>query len=320
MAARDVSSSGFRLTLGDQLPMLRLYAEPSVETPSAAWRFAWGPWGLSRWGGSMPRELRLELRTSEDLSWTPPDPHARWGLAHARPWANDAWSVQQSFAGADDGYFGTTDAPPSFWSYRGWTDAWTIPECKRAPVRFTRYQSESEEIVLLDCDGSVSSEAVDRLSVMARPPGVDRPELPLPDRPSPDANEGEWVPSVRLLNPRLVWLVQQLANAYPGRGIYIVSGYRTGAYEGVHGQGRALDLHVMGVANERVYRTCRKLRDVGCGYYPNHNFVHVDVRPAGTGSRYWIDVSEPGRPSRYVDSWPGVESGGWGKFDTAPEG
>jgi hypothetical protein len=75
---------------------------------------------------------------------------------------------------------------------------------------------------------------------------------------------------------------------------------------------------VHGVRNEDVFKFCRSLRDVGCGFYPNSKFVHLDVRRAHTGKAMWIDVSAPGEPSRYVDSWPGVvESGamGW----AAPE-
>jgi hypothetical protein len=34
--------------------------------------------------------------------------------------------------------------------------------------------------------------------------------------------------------------------------------------------------------------------------------VHIDVRPYGTGHPMWIDASQPGTPSDYRDSWPGV--------------
>ena len=67
---------------------------------------------------------------------------------------------------------------------------------------------------------------------------------------------------------------------------------------------------VQGVPNEEILKACRKLADVGCGYYPNSKFVHVDVRPARTGKAFWIDASAPGEPSRYVDSWPGVVDSG----------
>jgi Peptidase M15 len=319
-AARAANDGpAFRLTLGDQLPMLRGYAQPSIETPTTAWRFAWGPWGRPRWRASIASGLRLELPPPDmapSLSWSPPALRAQWGLAHTHPNQGDAWSEQRVFGPDSPSFFGATNAPPRFWSFKGWSDASPADNgCEQTSIRFTRFQSETDSFPLLDCDGSVSAEAIDRLSIMARPPGVARPALPLPDEPADDAAVGEWLPSVRLLSPRLVWLVQQLAETYPHHGIYIVSGYRTGPNEGQHAQGRALDLQVMGVSNERLYRTCRRFRDVGCGYYPNHAFVHVDVRPAGTGSRYWVDVSDPGQPSAYVTSWPGVEDGRGARFD-----
>ena len=321
LAARaDGQLPHFRLTLRDELPMLRRYAQPSVETPSASWRFAWGPWGMTRWATASSYGLHLELAPAglELADPTQPWAHAQWGLAHTRPWRIDAWSIQRTFGPTAPSFFGAANAPPTFWSFEGWKglDA-SAPDCEPTVMRFTRYQSETDAFALIDCDGSVTSEAIDRLSVMARPPGVARPTLPLPDEPSTTAEPGAWLPSIRLLHPRLVWLVSRIGATYPNNGIYIVSGYRPDDGDGVHAQGRALDIQVMGVSKERLYRTCRRYRDVGCGYYPNHAFVHVDVRPSGTGSRYWVDVSEPGQPSEYVDSWPGVENGRGAVFDTS---
>ncbi|KYF78769.1 hypothetical protein BE17_15175 [Sorangium cellulosum] len=72
-----------------------------------------------------------------------------------------------------------------------------------------------------------------------------------------------------------------------------------------------MDILVMGVPNAALFQFCRTLDDVGCGFYPNSKFVHVDVRRPGAGRVFWIDISGPGEPSEYVDSWPGVvESGG----------
>jgi hypothetical protein len=33
------------------------------------------------------------------------------------------------------------------------------------------------------------------------------------------------------------------------------------------------------------------LDDTGCGYYPNADFIHMDVRDPGTGHVAWIDAS-----------------------------
>ena len=105
-------------------------------------------------------------------------------------------------------------------------------------------------------------------------------------------------------------LVATIAERFPWRWVYLMSGYRPGPHEGLHAEGRALDLYVYGVPNDEVYRACRALPDAGCGFYPHNKFVHVDVRRPGEGRIYWIDVSQPGEKSRYVDAWPGVENGG----------
>jgi hypothetical protein len=180
------------------------------------------------------------------------------------------------------------------------------PRWKRPhPAIVYRHGAERDVFPLLDCDGSIAAEAIDRLSVLARPPGTVRPELPLPLEPAQRSDE-EWVPYVRLVHPRLVWLLSRIAEAFPYKPIYIVSGYRRDGHSTLHRLGRALDLHVTGVDNERLFALCRKLSDVGCGFYPNHPFVHVDVRSFGTGRPMWIDISNPGEPSVYVDHYAGI--------------
>jgi hypothetical protein len=179
------------------------------------------------------------------------------------------------------------------------------------PVTLMRWGAERDTFRLTECDGSVAPEALDRLSVIARPPGTQHPGLPLPPEPSAASTRGEWLPQVKMLHPRLVWVMSQIAAAFPGRAMYVISGYRPEDHGGYHRRGRALDLYVVGVKNEDLFRVCHTLRDVACGFYPNNKFVHVDVRPFGTGHPVWIDLAAPNEPSRYVDSWPGVvESGG----------
>ena len=182
---------------------------------------------------------------------------------------------------------------------------WKTPRA----VTIARYGAEHDTFTLLECDGSVAADALDRLSVLARPPRAPRPELPLPLEPELNVH-GEWLPQVKVLHPRLIWVVEQIARAFPNRLIYIVSGYRRDAHTSFHFKGRALDLSVLGIPKQKLFEKCHELRDVGCGYYPHHDFVHVDVRPFGTGHPVWIDVSKPGERSRYVDSWPGVVASG----------
>jgi hypothetical protein len=183
-----------------------------------------------------------------------------------------------------------------------------------------RYAGESDAFLLVRCDGSVAPEAFDRLTLMARETTAARPGDLLPDEPDADAmTRGEWTPGVRLVHPRLLWVIQRIADAFPWRTIYVFSGYRhdpsgvkpkPGSHHSMHSEGRAMDIYVMGIPNASLYQACHKLEDVGCGYYPNSKFVHVDVRRPGSGHPFWIDVSQPGEPSHYVDAWPGVIEGG----------
>jgi Peptidase M15 len=193
--------------------------------------------------------------------------------------------------------------PPPWW------------DCRERESRIMRYGLEQEVFVVLHCDGSVPMGALEKLSMLARPPATERPDE-LPATPDPKAERGEWVPGIRLLNPRLLWVIHRIAQAHPWRGLYIYSGYRPskgsspGSHKSQHAVGRALDLKVDGVSSEELLALCWRLPDVSCGYYPNHPFVHIDVRVRGTGSGVWVDDSEPGQPSRFVNEWPGVVEGG----------
>ena len=212
---------------------------------------------------------------------------------------------------------------PSFVS-NGFDALWAPPvkpvpnwKCRRRPVTFVRHGAERSSFDLVQCDGAVASAALDRLSIMMRPPETPDPGDLLPDEPDADAwAKGEWIPSVRPVHPRLLWLLQRVADAFPRRIIYVFSGYRPPPAQGarghhsMHAEARAMDINVMGIPNAALFKLCRTLDDVGCGYYPNSKFVHVDVRRPGTGRAFWIDDSGPGEPSHYVDSWPGVVEAG----------
>ena len=190
---------------------------------------------------------------------------------------------------------------------------WT---CRERQARVMRYGLEQEVFVPLRCDGSVPPDSLEKLSLLARPPGVDRPTT-LGDQPAPEGRRGEWAPGIRLMHPRLLWVLHRISQAYPYKGIYLYSGYRPtdgplepGTHRVVAAVGRALDLKVDGVTNEELLAFLWKLADVGLGYYPNHPFVHVDVRARGSGKGVWVDDSGPGEPSRFVSEWPGVVTRG----------
>jgi hypothetical protein len=175
--------------------------------------------------------------------------------------------------------------------------------CARGAVLFERgFGGDSETVLLTRCDGRPNSAAIEQLSVLVRPMNVARPSA-LASRIR-RAVHREWLPGVKRIHEGLVTRLQSIADRFRAQKITLISGYRPTSLGSFHQSARALDVHVEGVANEALVDFCRSLPDTGCGYYPNSSFVHIDVRPAGTGHVYWIDASGPGEPARYVSSWP----------------
>lgn len=108
---------------------------------------------------------------------------------------------------------------------------------------------------------------------------------------------------VKLFHPRLLHMLQRVAERYPGRTIEIVSGYRPrekGSRLSQHNLGRAIDFRVLGVGNKELYNFISALPKAGTGYYPNSVFVHLDVR--GEKTR-WTDLSGQGEAPQYVKPW-----------------
>jgi len=275
---------------------LRTYSEPRFEQPPKWRAYMRGRYGIAGWGRS-------------DL-WL-----GQGGPGPVGPRTDLEWQVARSLEFPFDGH------RPSL--QRAWTartEAMTpaiASACRLHQVTLVRTNGERDILPLVDCDGAVTAEALDRVSVLGRPYGIDRPVLPLPDQPEAAANaQGEWVAGIKLVHPRLVWVMNAIARRFGGRPLVLVSGYRPQSIGSNHARGRAMDLRVLGVSNESVFAYCRTLSDVGCGYYPNSTFVHVDVRPAHAGQAVWVDISGPGEPAEYVSSWPGVlepASLGWAR-------
>ena len=100
------------------------------------------------------------------------------------------------------------------------------------------------------------------------------------------------------LHPRLIHMIQRVAERYPGRTLEVISGYRPGetGQESMHTQARALDFRVRGIPNRELYEFCTGLPNAGCGYYPNSVFIHMDARQR---SATWTDYSGPGEKAIY---------------------
>ena len=105
------------------------------------------------------------------------------------------------------------------------------------------------------------------------------------------------------IDPKLLdvlYSIMRLVGGNAGSTIQVTSGYRSPhtnsvlrqMYDGVaansyHMRGQAIDFSVPGVALTDLQRAALSVRGGGVGYYPAHNFLHVDVGPVrqwgGTG-------------------------------------
>ncbi len=89
--------------------------------------------------------------------------------------------------------------------------------------------------------------------------------------------------STQDMSPRLMALLLRISRAYDGAVLQVISAHR--AADGVvtsessqHVRGTASDIRIAGVPVETLAETARSLGAAGVGIYPEHRFVHVDVR------------------------------------------
>lgn len=165
--------------------------------------------------------------------------------------------------------------------------------CEAPAVTFDRGGLEPATFALVDCDGKPLASARRQLSILGRPWGTSRGE-----------GARRAASSLDLLDPGLLSRLAAVSKRFPGATLSIVAGSRPESPTSLHHSGRAVDLRVVGVDNAELAAFCRTLPDTGCGHYPNSSFVHLDVRPRGSGTMSWIDVSGPDEPPRYVREWP----------------
>lgn len=179
-----------------------------------------------------------------------------------------------------------------------------VDRCQRDAVDVSRATGEAERFALTRCNGKPADHALEHLSVLMRPYSARKPDKLDANAHEHGGRDGEIAPGVKLADAGLLSRLQAVASHYPGKKVVVVSGYRPTSSGSYHKHAKALDLHVEGVKNEDLVTFCRSLVDTGCGYYPNSSFVHLDVRPKGSGHVYWIDAAGPGEAPRYVRSWP----------------
>jgi LysM repeat protein len=100
-----------------------------------------------------------------------------------------------------------------------------------------------------------------------------------------------------VLSERLIRLMVRVSDAFGGRPVRVVSGYRASSYfaDSRHRRSEAVDFSIPGVPNVVVRQYLLLLDDVGVGYYPNSSFLHLDVRACPL---QWTDYAGPGEAPR----------------------
>jgi uncharacterized protein YcbK (DUF882 family) len=129
--------------------------------------------------------------------------------------------------------------------------------------------------------------------------------------------------SLHDIDPRLLALLSAIMTLTGGSGIiHVLSGYRSPhtnsllrqSMEGVapnsyHMRGQAIDFCVPGVPLDTLHQAALSIRGGGVGYYPAHQFLHVDVGPvrhwngAGGGSA-WLPHPGGGFESVVINGHP----------------
>jgi uncharacterized protein YcbK (DUF882 family) len=112
---------------------------------------------------------------------------------------------------------------------------------------------------------------------------------------------------VHSMSTRLAQLIYDVDKHFGFKRILVVAGYRApriarekGNPKSPHKKGVACDFRIEGVPNTELRDFERTLVRVGVGYYPNSEFVHLDVDPLrNKRSAFWIDYSRPGERARY---------------------
>ncbi|HXU67677.1 MAG TPA: DUF882 domain-containing protein [Polyangia bacterium] len=112
---------------------------------------------------------------------------------------------------------------------------------------------------------------------------------------------------VHSMSTRLAQLIYEVDKHFGFKRVLVVAGYRApriarekGNPKSPHKKGVACDFRIEGVPNTELRDFERTLNHVGVGYYPNSEFVHLDVDPLRLKhNAFWIDYSRPGERARY---------------------
>ncbi len=84
----------------------------------------------------------------------------------------------------------------------------------------------------------------------------------------------------------LVGMLEEIRYYY-NRRVHVLAGYRCEARlkelkrsrKSYHGLGKAVDIHLSGISSQDLFDFCRGFKAIkGLGYYPEQDFVHIDLR------------------------------------------
>jgi uncharacterized protein YcbK (DUF882 family) len=152
-----------------------------------------------------------------------------------------------------------------------------------APVEVALFDANRRiaERVLLDRDGSADAETTARLKFLFR---------------------CRFTNHQAAMAKGTLAMLADLAERYPGKTIDFVSAHRATAGESwtsPHRAARALDFRIKGVDPREIRDYLwRKYTDVGIGWYPEEQFIHMDSRP-GKGDTAWTFLNGANRYKPY---------------------
>jgi uncharacterized protein YcbK (DUF882 family) len=152
---------------------------------------------------------------------------------------------------------------------------WGKPRQRGVAKLYRIWSEESLDLRLVDTRGAVRPAAQRQMRELLRPRDSKKRKMP---------------------SSRLLGLLAQVSDHFGGRAIHIVSGYRlAGGFTrdtSQHVAGNAVDFRIPGVSLTELRDYCSHFANVGVGYYPRSQFVHLDVRQK---SARWTDWSLPGQ-------------------------
>jgi uncharacterized protein YcbK (DUF882 family) len=160
-------------------------------------------------------------------------------------------------------------------SEQGAERRWGVPKQRGLVTLYRIWSRETQRVQLVDRRGRVRPTTLNIMREFLRPRESRKRRLP---------------------NVRLLGLLAKVSDHYGGRAMHVVSGYRLpGGFTrntSRHVAGEAIDFRVPGVALTELRDYCSHFENVGVGFYPRSQFVHLDVRRQAAR---WTDWSLPGQ-------------------------